>query len=270
MRGVFSSALVAMVVVPTIVQAAVVQFSEPSPGADSYSSNFVQVFLNGMATPTAQQNNTNQNLVHTAGAGASNFIARYDTPSGGAATTFTARSFTVSTDVKLGAVGNSLGFYIGTAVADSTANDVLALFNVNNAGTADTLRFAPGSNFTSNGVGTLEVSASADTGLAPNSVITLTLTVTEGVFSLSATDGINTLTSTSAYTGFTLPANYEIGFRSGAAASSSNVFDNFSVTVPEPTSLVGLGIAAAALIGRRRRACVPVIASTAQHKGGEL
>lgn len=253
MRGIAYSAVMAMAAFPVMAQAALVQFSTAS--GDSYAENFVDVFFNGTGSSYAQHP-TNHNLVHSAGTTASNLIAKFDNPSGGAPTTFSATNFTVSADVRLGASGNSFGFFIGTP-SDSTANDLLALFNIDRTDSPytglDTLRFAPNGNFAANGAGTLIDSAAADTALAVNSVITLTLTVTDGnKFSLSATDGTHSLSSTSVYEGYTLPASFEIGFRSGAVMGSSNIIDNFSITVPEPTSLAALGLAAALMGGRRR------------------
>lgn len=263
MRGFINSAVIAMIIVPAsaaITQAAVVQFSNIT--ADSYASNF-RTLLAANNGGTAGQDNTNQNFkVTSTSSGASNFVAAYDTDPSAAKTVFTARSFTLSADVRFTGSGSSFSFYIGDD--DAQSDDLLALFNVVSSGN-DLLNFRPGGNMATNGAGTVDTPTSIATAsaLSVNQTINVKLVATPGTgssinFVLSASDGTTTL-STPTFTYTPSQSAWEFGFRTGTSPVSGSVggvgtVDNFTVAVPEPTTLAGLSLVAGAILSRRRRA----------------
>lgn len=255
-------AAAAVIAVAGTVQGAVVSFSNAT--TDSYAQNFHQLVLNGSGT--VLNDTTAGNLLHTnpTTSTASNLVAAYDTNGSAAGvTTFTSTSFVLSAVVTMNsAAGSSFGFFIGGRTdVGGPNNDMLALLNIDTtvSGSPDTLRFSPTANFQSNVITTNSFveRANSATALTAGMPIKLTLTATNGSFVLDARNGSTVLTST-AYTGFTLPASYEIGFRNGVSpltVSGANfAVDDFTyevAAVPEPMTLGTAALAIAGAMVRR-------------------
>ncbi len=230
-----------------------------------YSDNFHRTFL------TIGSGNA---LGHSAGAGtvahsstaSGTGVFVYDTaPDGTVTNTFT--DVTVSFDFSTTISNVSFGVFFG---GDTRTSANLALFNINNSGAQDQLRFFTGGNLNTGAAGTVQAGLTQTfatggwtTGKTYHAVLTIDyVTGTTANVTYTISDpytGVGALTSVSATaTGLTVASAGEIGFRTGLASSGGTLsFDNISITtstIPEPSAFAALGgVAALGCAAFRRR-----------------
>lgn len=170
-------------------------------------------------------------------------------------------SLTVSADISFTVSSNSFGIYIINAANE--AEGYLAIFNVNNSGTNDQIRYANGIvNPSTSAAGTLVAGSSgfannADTGINLGGVfgaVSLTYSINgSNAPVLTLTAGSQTSSYTIAGTAFT---EVEVGFRLGSSSGIVGM-DNLNIVtsaVPEPSTYSALaGITVLGLAALRRR-----------------
>jgi hypothetical protein len=170
-------------------------------------------------------------------------------------------SLNVTMDLSFSTSGNSFGIYIINAANE--AQGYLALFNVNNSGSNDTIRFSSAvvNPTTPSTVGSIPAGSYAnnqDLGIGPTgtfSSYSFSYSINannEAVLSMTAGAQTSTYTiaGTSAFT------NVEVGFRLGSSSGTVGV-DNFNISttaIPEPSTYAALaGIAVLGMCLARRR-----------------
>ncbi|NMC82647.1 MAG: PEP-CTERM sorting domain-containing protein [Armatimonadetes bacterium] len=195
-------------------------------------------------------------------------VGIYDTSPGDVDATQSLFSGAFSVEFDISAVQTASSFGVVLINPDEInfrTDNLLALFNVDNSGTLDTIRFFRDGNspFNNGSAGTLVGTAvNGDSGLNVSSDAApvwghfkMDYAVNAGVPQMTVTVG--NFSATSAFdAAHALPSSVEVAFRIyDLSGDGSAKLDNFQITsVPEPTSaaLIGLGLAAALLNYRRR------------------
>lgn len=251
-------------------------FSSPS----DYSNNFVGT-LNGSSIT---YNAANQNLVYVAPSNGGTGIIRYDTnPADGQPGPADFLTETLKADFTPDAttIANSSSMGLLTRIQSTggaAGTGVLAILNTISP-TSVQLRLFAGANATSTVAGTAFYDATfnltngtstgttggtgSSNGITAGQPLTLTLTETgaaDPVFNLTVTDADGLVASTGNRTLLSsLSDAYDtagsVGIRvNGPTQGNTIAIDNFSATAtPEPGSLALLGLAGAAVMGRRKR-----------------
>jgi len=249
--------LLLLISVLAVVRSADAQIVYDMSNSTQFTSNFYT--LQAASGTLAVSGGTLQYT--TTAAGSSAFV--YDTTPDTTATSLF-QSFTTSLDVDLTGSGSSIGIYFGDG--GTRTSSLLALLNLSNTGTADTIRFFSGANMTTAAAGTQAgTTTSSDTAFNLNGTYLLTLNVSylgggQVSATMTLTDPNNVITPFSAsytYSGIAATSG-EIGYRAATGGASSDIFDNLSIplAVPEPstTVLTGLGVLALTVVWRRRLA----------------
>ncbi len=232
-----------------------------------FSSNFRLLEdegTTGSGAPTATQSDNgiaNDYLRITGGSGGSRYTTVYDTTPANATVRDTfAAGVTIELDARLSRSGQSIGIYLidGDAAAENSA--YLALFNVDQSGSNDLIRFSSNANpssSTSTNTGTLTGDISGNSGYNNSATDFVHLTLTYNiddqnrpVLDLRVGDddfGGSITFETAAF------STVGIGFRASTSGQFTLDLDNIRITpVPEPASIALLAGAAAGLLRRRR------------------
>ncbi len=189
----------------------------------------------------------------------------YDTTPGDLADTKTTfgTNTRIEFDARLPDAGRSIGVYLINAASAQNAA-YLALFNVDDSGTSDRIRFSSSANPTSaaNNAAGLEAAAAGNLGNAGYNAstadfvhVTLDYTVdvnSHPVLSFTAGDFNRTIT----FASLTAYSQVEVAFRLSPGTSGSRFLDidNVSIgAIPEPAALSVFGLGAIGLLSRRRR-----------------
>ena len=197
-------------------------------------------------------------------------VGIYDTSPGDVDATQNLFSGAFSVEFDISAVQTASSFGVVLINPDEInfrTDNLLALFNLDNSGTLDTIRFFRDGNspFNNGSAGTLVGTAvNGDSGLNVSSDATpvwghfkMDYTVATGIPQMTLTVG--SFIATSAFDATNaLPASVEVAFRiyDPSGTDGTAKLDNFQITlVPEPTSaaLIGLGLGAVLVKHRRRR-----------------
>jgi hypothetical protein len=197
-------------------------------------------------------------------------VGIYDTSPGDVDVTqnLFAGDFRVEFDISGVQAGSSFGVVlINPDEINFRADNLLALFNLDNSGTTDLIRFFRDGNspYNNGSAGTLVGTAvSGNSGLDVSSDAApvwghfrMDYTVVAGVPQMTLTVGSLSATSTFAASD-ALPSAVEVAFRvfDATATQGTAKLDNFQITlVPEPGSaaLLGLGLGGWLLLRRQRR-----------------
>lgn len=230
--------------------------------ANQFTNSFRVLNANG-ATLTQTSNGVANDYMQSANGSGSALVfdANGSTAGISSFTVSQASSLTISADVSFNVSSNSFGIYIINAANETEG--YLAIFNVNNSGTNDQIRYANGVvNPSTSAAGTPVVGTSgfannADTGINLGGVfgnISLTYSINgSNAPVLTMTAGSQTSSYTIAGTAFT---EVEVGFRFGSG-SGIVAMDNLNIVtsaVPEPSAYAALaGIAVLGLAASRRR-----------------
>jgi len=192
----------------------------------------------------------------------------YDTtPASSAVQNTFSGTATIEGDIDTTGSSTSFGVYILNPSAESTANQFLALFNWDNSGTSDLLRF-----FKTSSVSTGSASGQQYTSGNVNAGVNVTdsfahYSLTYKADTTDSTQAVLNLTVGSFSTGDVLMgtgtyfSTYEVGLRFSPNTSGQSVYlDNFTITqVPEPSTL-GMILGGGALLAWLR------LASTRQRR----
>lgn len=230
--------------------------------AGQFSGSFRILNANGATLTQTSNGGANDYMQSANGSGAAIvFDANGSTAGISSFTVSQAAPLTISADVSFNVSSNSFGIYIINAANETEG--YLAIFNVNNSGTNDQIRYANGIVNPSTSaagtpvVGTTGFANNADTGINLGGVfgnISLTYSINgSNAPVLTMTAGSQTSSYTIAGTAFT---EVEIGFRFGSGSGIVGM-DNLNIVtsaVPEPSTYAALaGIAVLGLATLRRR-----------------